>query len=128
MISPHDLLNLCWAALPIAFGICDSIVRNSVDFAQAKNHHDILADAMRELGYTVQTHENGQLSFQRGSVNGTYANGQFNTSSSRYSANTFSVDEVKKSFGRQVVKVASKRFGWKIQETKPNTFVLSKRV
>src|SRR5579864_1640445 len=84
MISLHDLLNLCWAALPIV-AVCDQIIRNSISFGNATGHEEILADALRELGYNV-VQQGNTLQFTGNGHSGTYANGQFNTTENRYSS------------------------------------------
>ena len=106
---------------------CDSIIRNSINFENAKGHEDILADALRELGYSAAQYDNGVIRFFGHGHSGTYANGQFNTTENRYSRK-FDVDQVKQAFGRNTVKAACRKFGWTMKETEPNKFKITRRV
>lgn len=94
---------------------CDTIQYNQILFESAVGHEDILAEALRELGFTV--HQFGKsLNFYKSGVSGTYSNGRFSTTNS---AEDLNVDQIKQSFGRNVVKAAAKKFGWAVK-TQPN--------
>jgi hypothetical protein len=101
---------------------CDRIVINSIEFETAKDHEDVLAAALRELGYTVvQTGKT--LSFYKNSVNGTYARGQFSVQAGM----RFDVNEVKFQYGKTVVKTAAKKFGWSFTEKAGGKIQIRKR-
>ena len=99
---------------------CDQVVYQSVDFAMAKGHEDILAEAMRDAGYTVSQYD-GMISFRKGSVSGSYSGGKFTT------AGDFDADQIKKSFGTKVVHRAAKQYGWAVVE-KNGKMQLRKRI
>jgi hypothetical protein len=104
---------------------CDSIVEQSVEFEQAQGHEDLLVDALKELGYRVET-IGDRLMFNKGAMTGTYVKGQFRTST--YTGEQFNVDAVKQSFSKQVVKKAAKQYGWAVVEKGHNKFEIRKRV
>lgn len=100
---------------------CDMVQVNTLDFSTAKGHEDILAEALRALGYTVQ--QSGKsLSFYKTGVSGTYSNGTFRTQNS-----TIDLDAVKQQFSRTVVKTAARKFGWQFTE-KAGKIQLRKRI
>jgi hypothetical protein len=101
---------------------CDQIVFQSVDFAMAKGHEDLLSDALRDRGYTV-TNSNGVIIFRKGYVSGTYSGGKFTHNGS----DDFDVDGIKKSFATRVVHKAAKKYGWAVVE-KGGKMQLRKRV
>lgn len=102
---------------------CDSVILNQISFDTASGHEDILAEALRELGYTV--HQYGKsLNFYKAGVSGTYSNGQFSTANS---AEALNVDQIKQSFGRNVVKTAARKFGWSYKEQPNGKIKLTRR-
>jgi hypothetical protein len=94
---------------------CDSIVRCSISFRNAVGHIDLLAAALTKLGYRV-VRQGDTLRFDGHGVIGTYANGEFQTSG--YAQ--FDVDEVKKEFGKQVVRKSARQYGWDVTEDGDN--------
>jgi len=99
---------------------CDAVVLQSVDFSAAKNHEDILAEALRALGYVVDIYGK-QIQFSRNGVRGSFYNGQFRV------GDGFDSTEVKRAFGKQAVKSAAKKYGWTVVE-KDGRMKLQKRI
>lgn len=93
---------------------CDSLIRQSINFSQAKGHLDLLEAALKEQDYTV--HRTGDvLTFQKGYyLSGAYQKGKFETSASY--GYQFDVDAVKRSFSKQVVRKAARTYGWSVVE------------
>lgn len=104
---------------------CDQILYNSISFEDGIGHFNLVADALREQGYTVS--ERGDtIHFNKDGISGTYKNGKFDTRQSAYSDATFDVDQVKKSFAGGVVRKAARQYGWKVKSTGNNKFEISK--
>jgi hypothetical protein len=100
---------------------CWEVRTQTTDFTKAVGHEDLLADALRELGYNVQRTGN-QISFSGRGTSGYYSGGRFNTQ-----GNDFNADEAKQAFGGQVVKKAAKQFGWRVKQGKTKySYVISK--
>ena len=100
---------------------CDMLQIQSIDFTSAKNHEDVLADALRALGYSVQVYGK-QIQFQGNGVSGSYSNGQFRATDG------FDADAVKREFGKKAVQKAAKRFGWDLVTAKDGKMKLRKRI
>lgn len=105
---------------------CDSLIYNSISFEAATGHVELLADAMREQGYTVQ--QNGEtLRFNKAGLSGSYSNGKFHTQSPAYGeAVPFNVDAIKQSFGTGVMRKAAKQYGWKVKSIGNNKYEVTK--
>lgn len=101
---------------------CDQIQYQSVNFELAKNHEDLLAEALRAAGYTVNVYGKS-IQFSRNGVSGSYSNGCFQTT-----GGDFDVDEVKRHFGKSVVKHAAKKYGWSLVTDKNGKMKLRKRI
>lgn len=104
---------------------CDQVIYNSVSFEEATGHLDLLADALREQGYSVQQYGE-TLQFSKNGLSGTYANGKFNTQQSAYSEAKFDVDAVKVSFSTGVVKKSAAQKGWKVKSLGNNKYQIVK--
>lgn len=83
----------------------------SVDFNVADL--DLLAEAIKAAGYRIATdaRQPGYIQFtdDRGQY-GTFQNGQFRVPAG------IDTDAIKRQYSRQVIGVASKRYGWKISQ------------
>jgi hypothetical protein len=101
---------------------CNLVIKNSILFETAKNHLDVLADSMRELGYSV-VKTGDQLSFSGNGLNGNYKNGKFNTTS--YGA-VLDTDTIKRSFSTNVVKKGCKQYGWDFKQLPNGKIQISK--
>lgn len=100
---------------------CDQVIRQSIDFQRAQGHEALLEEALRLQGYEV-TRQGAEIRFAGHGINGTYRNGQFETSG----ASRMNVDAVKREFGKQVVKKACRQYGWKFVD-KGNKFEIHKK-
>lgn len=101
---------------------CDQIQFQSVQFADAKGHEALLADALRTLGYAV--HQDGSyISFSSDEVSGTYSQGQFSYGEDEQ----FDVDAVKVEFSKNVVRKSASDYGWDITELEDNKMQIRKR-
>lgn len=98
----------------------------SIDFSSAKNHEDLLAEALRAAGYNVsvygKTIYGKTIQFSKGSVSGSYSNGRFSATEG------FDVDEVKRNFGKQALKAAGRKFGWDLITDPSGKMKLRKRI
>lgn len=107
---------------------CDSLIFNSVSFEAATGHLDLLADALREQGYSVTRQSSDSIEFHKGGLYGNYQNGKFNTQESGYYAGEtkFDVDAIKVSFSTGVVKKAAAQKGWKVKSLGNNKYQVTK--
>lgn len=106
---------------------CDSIQTAQVNFNLDATDLNLLKLALEGLGYTV-SQVGSKLNFylDRKQASGTWENGKF--SARVYgSADEFDVNEVKRAYSKEVVKYASKRFGWTLKETTQNKYEAQRR-
>jgi hypothetical protein len=101
---------------------CNTIIRQSIDFAAGKNNLMDVAKALEALGYKVTVGENS-LKFQdRWWQQGEFADGKFNV------WDDFNIDQVKQQFSRQVIRSTAKQYGWSVTEKADGKLEVRKRV
>lgn len=104
---------------------CDQIRLQSVDFANG--NVGVLKAALEAAGYEVSHDaERNWLWFRdksgtRAYRTGTFRNGTFTVQEG------IDVDEIKKEYANEAVKVAAKKFNWSVKETAENKFRLTRR-
>jgi hypothetical protein len=78
---------------------CDTIQTATVELG--KVNEDLLAAAMKELGYKYYTYANGKVT-----VSGGYVSGE-------------ELAKVKQMYSKQVVMSQAKKFGWQVKQVAP---------
>jgi hypothetical protein len=102
---------------------CDQIVKNSLKLENAIGHLDVLADTLREMGYSV-IRDGERLTFSGNGLSGTFQKGRFDTRS--YNGAKLDGDAINQKFGVNVVKKGAKQFGWDFKVTGENKIQISK--
>lgn len=103
---------------------CDSILLNKIELGAANTV--LLVQGMQSLGFTVQSYGPTGLIFWRESEPGVkmyVRDGKVEVPAGRESL----ADDIKRAYSKEVLKVASKKFGFALVPGKENKFTLSRR-
>lgn len=92
---------------------CNYVIQTSVKLSAADL--DVLKQALESLGYTVHKVGAG-LTYSNYQGTGTFKNGELRHPQSM----GLTEDAVKQAYSKAAVKVASKKYGWNVQENKAN--------
>lgn len=105
---------------------CYQVQTMSVDLNNA--NPELLAKALTKEGYsTTVDSKTKQLSFQRGSVSGTYADNKLNMAAT--GGARIDTDAIKRQYSTQVIETKAKEYekkGWKLERLGPNKFAMTK--
>jgi len=99
---------------------CFTVNRISVEFKA--EHFDMLDDAVRDLGF-VPERGSDSVSFFANYGRVTVRDGKV-TADQR---DKHLINKLRQSYSKQIIKTASRRYGWALKEVKPNQFIASKR-
>jgi len=108
---------------------CNTITKSSVTLELKADNQEYLVAALKELGFAVQVLENKSISFydRFRNVSGVFENGKLKISGYRGAAEQYDINPIKRAYSGEVVKAASKRFGWKLTQTESNKFTAKRR-
>lgn len=101
---------------------CDLIQRQSISFKNAVGHEELLAEALRTLGYHV-TVRGQNIYFEKEGVSGTYRYGNFEHDADQL----LDVDAIKVEFSKNVVRKSAKQYGWSVEDLPNNKMRVKKR-
>lgn len=98
---------------------CDTIQLSQVEFLEKSTDTKLLAEALREMGFTV-VEDDMFLRFSKWGTNGTYEKKTGRLESRGYES--VDVNEVKKKYSKAAVNQKARKFGWQIAwSTNPAT-------
>lgn len=100
---------------------CWTTTSFTTTFENAKGHEEILAQALRDLGYNA-TRVGDVIRFQGNGISGVYRNGRFDTQDGE-----IDVQQVRDAFGKQAVKAACRKYGWKFVQKGGKTQIIKGR-
>lgn len=102
---------------------CDTIQTSTINLGNIGDR-GLLKKALEEMGYRV-TLTSDRIQFGNGRNGGVvYADGRVDLQGA---ATELSVNEIKRAYSVEAVKLASQKFGWSVRQTADNKFVASRR-
>lgn len=99
---------------------CDSITYNTLELKAADR--ELLIAALKELGFEVADHGR-VLNASRGGLSVAIRDGQVRVQAGYEQV----VRDIRAGYSRQVVRSASRKFGWALKQTQQNKFVAQRR-
>lgn len=108
---------------------CNTIQKSSVTLELKADNQAYLVAALQSLGFSVQVLENKTVTFydRNRNVTGTFQNGKLKVSGYSGAAEQYDINPIKRAYSGEVVKAATKRFGWKLTQTEANKFTVKRR-
>ena len=102
---------------------CDTVQKSSVNLELKADNKTYLIAALKSLGYlSIQDLGETVRFVTRDGIVGLFAKGTLNLTSRGQAAENFNTNPIKRAYSVEVVKGASKKFGWNLQADKQEQF------